>query len=69
MGLTDKQKKILALLEKEGEIATSKIAFLITVSLYQAEVYLEDLYERGLIVFNKKNNATYWRLKPKENGI
>ena len=62
MDFNNKKNKILEIL-KEGELATTKIAFLITSNLYQAEVYLNELEEDGLIIHYSKNNATYWKLK------
>ena len=48
MELNEKQKKILEFLEKE-ELATTKIAFLISANLYQAEEYLNELEKEGFI--------------------
>lgn len=62
MDLNDKQKKILELLKKEGELATTKIAFLVSSNLYYIEPILKDLENKKLIICNKKNNATYWGL-------
>lgn len=61
MELTDKQKQILGVL-KEGELPISKIAFLVSSNIYHIEPVLEDLEEKGLIISEKRNNATYWRL-------
>ncbi len=68
MELTKKQKRILELLQNEEEIATTKIAFLISANLYQTEVYLEELLAHGLLEKNSKNNATYWKLKREESN-
>lgn len=62
MELNEKQKKILEFLEKE-ELATTKIAFLISANLYQAEEYLNELEKEGFIIKKLRNNATYWVLK------
>lgn len=62
MELNDKQKKILDLLKIEEEIATTKVAFLISANLYQTESYLEELKNLGLVIKIPKNNATYWKL-------
>ena len=66
MDINEKKQKILDILGKEKEIATTKIAFLITANLYQTEIYLEELFEDKLILFEKRSNATYWRLNGKK---
>jgi|GEM_PF-3253642 predicted transcriptional regulator len=63
MDLNEKQKEILKILENGEELATTKIAFLISANLYQTEAYLEDLEKEGLILNFKKNNATKWKKK------
>ena len=63
MELNEKQKKIIKILKEEGEVSTTKIAFLISVIYYQAEKYLEELEKEGIIIRIIKNNATYWRIK------
>ena len=62
MDLNDKQKKILEIL-KEGELSTTKIAFLINANILYAESYLKELLNEDLIINEQRNKATYWRLK------
>ncbi|CAK0756673.1 hypothetical protein CCP1ISM_60015 [Azospirillaceae bacterium] len=68
MELNDKQKNILEEL-KNKELATTKIAFLISANLYQTQVYLEDLLKEKLIEHRDENNATYWKLTKKGDGV
>lgn len=63
MGLVDKQKKIIEVLQKEGECATTKIAFLISSNLYQTEFYLNDLLNKNILINESRNSATYWKLR------
>jgi len=63
MELSGKQKDVLKVLKENGELATTKIAFLVSSNLYYIEPILKDLESKGLIISNKKDNATYWRIK------
>ena len=63
MEINDKKRKIIEILFKEKELATSKIAFLISANLYQTEVYLHQLLENNIIEKKEQNSATYCRLK------
>ena len=66
MQIKEKQKKILEILKDEGEIATTKIAFLVSINYYQAEVFLEELLNEGYIERIEKDSSTYWKLKKEE---
>ena len=63
MELNKKQKKILELLTRRGEIVTTEMAFLIVANLYQTKFYLEELEKAGKIISRKKGKYRYWRLK------
>lgn len=63
MELNKKQKKILELLGKKGEIVTTELAFLIIANLYQTKFYLEELEKDGKVVRREKGKYIYWRLK------
>ena len=62
--LSDKQKEILEVLrESSEELATSKIAFLVSSNIYHIEPLLNDMELKNIVVSRKKNNATYWRIR------
>ena len=54
----DKKEKIIELLKSKGELATTKISFLITANLYQTETYLEELLNEGIVEKDQVNNFT-----------
>lgn len=59
----NKEKQILKFLKEKGKSSTSRIGVVISSSFWLVEKYLEQLYDKGLIIKEQKENATYWRLK------
>lgn len=58
-----KNKEVLALLKKETELPSSKIAFILNVNYYQIDSILKQLEKEGKIKKKMKGKYTYWSLK------
>jgi len=60
----DKKMKIIEILKKENRwISTNQIRNLIGLHPYKAEILLNELLSENKVEVDKKDNATYWRLR------
>ena len=61
--MKNKEKLILKFLKENGRSSTSRIGIAVSCSFWMVEKYLDKLNDKGLIIKEQKENATYWRLK------
>jgi len=62
-----KKELILKALEKEIEISTGKIAYLISTNYYKTNELLEELGKEKKIEMIDKPRGIYWKLKEVKN--
>lgn len=61
--LNEKEREVLRVLDAARRpLNTNQVAERADWSWQTAKSYLDDLYEKELLLKRKKGNATYWRL-------
>jgi predicted ArsR family transcriptional regulator len=59
----DREKRILDLLKKNGEMSTGRISSYTGINFFKIEQLLESLKQKKEVTFRQDTRGIYWKLK------